>query len=100
MNPVKISQSLKQMLVDYLATIFDVNKDGKEPELAKKIRESLEAPRSLSTGPFLELIYPYSTQSSIRELSEKGILSSLIKSAVSIQLPTGQRNHKLKMLYY
>lgn len=75
MNPVKISQSLKQMLVDYLATIFDVNKDGKEPELAKKIRESLEAPRSLSTGPFLELIYPYSTQSSIRELSEKGILS-------------------------
>jgi len=59
MNAVKITQTLKQALVDYLMTTFDANKDGKEPELARKLRESYEAPRALFTGPYLELIYPY-----------------------------------------
>ena len=87
MNAVKISQSIKEMLVSYLMTTFDANKDGKEPELARKIRESFEEPRALSTGPFLELIYPYETAESIIQLCSKGVLSKKILVVSCFSLP-------------
>ena len=39
MDAIQITRSLNKALVDYLVTTFDANKDGKEPELAKKIRD-------------------------------------------------------------
>jgi len=78
MNPIEITQVLKQAFVDYLTTTFDVNKDGKEAELARKIRASFERPEALFTGPFLEMILPYKTDSSLRELCQQGVLSKKI----------------------
>ena len=80
MNAVKITQTLKQALVNYLTTTFDANKDGKEPELARKIRESFEEPRALFTGPYLELIYPYIKGACLNDLIDEGILTDQIKS--------------------
>ncbi len=87
MNAVKITQTLKQALVDYLMTTFDSNKDGNEPELARKIRESFEYPRALFTGPFLELIYPYVRDVSLQDLCHQGILSKKILSMPCFSLP-------------
>ncbi len=87
MNAVKITQALKQALVDYLMTTFDANKDGSEPELARKIRESFEFPRALFTGPFLELIYPYVRDASLKDLCYQGVLSKKILSMPCFSLP-------------
>lgn len=87
MNAVKITQALKQALVDYLMTTFDANKDGNEPELARKIRESFEYPRALFTGPFLELIYPYVRDTSLKDLCDQGVLSKKILSIPCFSLP-------------
>lgn len=87
MNAIKITQSLNKALVDYLVTTFDANKDGKEPELAQKIRESFEYPKALFTGPFLELIYPYKTANSIKELCGQGTLSNKLLSIPCFSLP-------------
>jgi len=75
MNTIEITNKLKQALVDYLATTFDVNKDGKERDLAYEIRSSFERPRALFNGPFLELILPHKTDLSIRNLCDEGIFS-------------------------
>jgi hypothetical protein len=80
MNSIKITQKLNQALVDYLATTFDANKDGKEAELARKIRESFETPRALFTGPFLELIFPYVQDASLEMLCQQGVLSRKLLS--------------------
>ena len=90
MNAVKITQSLKQALVDYLMTTFDANKDGKEPELSRKIRESYESPRALFTGPYLELIYPYKKDASIQQLCSEGVLSPKILELPSFSLTKPQ----------
>lgn len=87
MNAVKITQTLKQALVDYLTTTFDANKDGKEPELARKIRESFEEPRALFTGPYLELIYPYVKGSCLNDLMEEGVLTDQLKNLSCFNLP-------------
>lgn len=86
MNAVKITQTLKKALVDYLMTTFDANKDGKEPELARKLRESYETPRALFTGPYLELIYPYEKDASLRHLCSEGVLSSKLLGLPSFSL--------------
>lgn len=86
MNAVKITQTLKKALVDYLMTTFDANKDGKEPELARKLRESYEAPRALFIGPYLELIYPYEKDASLRHLCSEGILSLKLLGLPSFSL--------------
>jgi len=87
MNSVKITQTLKKALVDYLMTTFDANKDGSEPELARRIRESFEYPRALFTGPYLELIYPYVHDVNLKELCNQGILSKKLLSIPSFSLP-------------
>jgi len=76
MNTIEITRKLEQALVDYLATTFDVNKDGNEEELAFEIRNGFERPGALFNGPFLELILPYKTDLSIRSLCDVDILSS------------------------
>jgi hypothetical protein len=80
MNPIKISQSLQQTLVSYLTTTFDVNRDGKEPELAAMIRSSLNAPGALFNGPFLELTPPYKTARTLNEIIAEGVLSTELKN--------------------
>ena len=55
MNTIEITRKLEQALVDYLATTFDVNKDGKEGDLAYEIRNSFERPGALFNGPFFEI---------------------------------------------
>ncbi len=87
MNSVKITQTLKQAMIDYLMTTFDANKDGKEPELARMIRESYEYPRALFTGPFLELIYPYSKVISLQDLCDQNVLSTKILDLSCFNLP-------------
>ena len=88
MNAVKITQILKQALVDYLMTTFDANKDGSEPELARKIRESFEYPKALFTGPFLELIFPYTKDVSLETLCQQGVLSKKILTLPCFSLPS------------
>ncbi len=75
MNVIKITQILEQALVNYLMTTFNANKDGNEPELAQKIRESFEYPKALFTGPFLELIFPYTHADSLKDLCQQNVLS-------------------------
>ena len=90
MNAVKITQTLKQALVDYLTTTFDANKDGQEAELARKIRESFEEPRALFTGPYLELIYPYVQGKPLKELIDQGILSDQLRELECFNQPKPQ----------
>lgn len=87
MNAVKITQTLKQALVDYLTTTFDANKNGEEAELARKIRESFEEPRALFTGPYLELIYPYVQGKPLTTLIDEGILSQGLRDLPCFNLP-------------
>jgi len=76
MNPIKTTQRLQTALINYLTTTFDVNKDGKNKELANKIREIFNRPEALFTGPFLEMILPYRTGKTIRDFCNNGILTS------------------------
>ena len=55
MNPIQLSQQIQSILVHYLLTIFDVNRDGQEAELAAALKERLSHPQALTNGPFLEL---------------------------------------------
>lgn len=87
MNAIKITQTLNRALVDYLVTTFDANKDGKEAELARKIRESFETPRALFTGPFLELIFPYIQDISLEMLCQQGVLSRKLLSLPCFSQP-------------
>lgn len=75
MNTIEITNKLNQALIDYLATTFDVSKDGGEIELAYEIRKSFEYPGALFKGPFLEMILPYITDLSIKQLVDQGIFS-------------------------
>jgi len=83
MNAIEITQNLNQALIDYILTIFDVNKDGKEPDLAFKIRESLYRQNALFKGPYLEFVHPYKTASSIGDLINEGVLSHKIRELES-----------------
>ncbi|MEZ4514744.1 MAG: DEAD/DEAH box helicase [Chloroflexota bacterium] len=74
MNPIKLSKQLQETLVSYLTTTFDVNRDGKEPELARFIQRSFNRPRALFAGPYLELTAPYETAESLQELAESGVI--------------------------
>lgn len=76
MNPIELSQQLQSTLLGYLLTIFDVNRDGQEPELAAALKERLQRPRALFHGPFLELTPPYRTGRTLRQLCSEGVLSS------------------------
>ncbi len=91
MNPIQIAKSLQTALVGYLTTIFDVNRDGQEPELAQAIKMSISAPGALFSGPYLEIAPPYVTGASLSDLCDQGILSDKIRSLRCFQqgLPIG-----------
>ena len=78
MNPIKLSRQLQDTLVSYLTTTFDVNRDGQEPALAAFIKGSLSEPRSLFSGPYLELTPPYKTAETLEQLAAAGVVSSAL----------------------
>ena len=75
MNPILLAQQLQHVLVRYLLTTFDVNRDGQEPELAAELRARLNQPGALFRGPYLELTPPYRTGQSLRALCAQGVLT-------------------------
>src|SRR5690554_2588395 len=75
MNPIQLSQQIQSILIHYLLTIFDVNRDGQEAELAVALKERLSRPQALTNGPFLELTPPYRTGCSLRDLCDEGVLT-------------------------
>lgn len=85
MNPIQISNDLKQTLVDYLTTTFDVNRDGQEPDLADMIRAELDASGALFNGPYLELTPPYTTGCTLHELIDEGVLSKKLRTMPCFQ---------------
>lgn len=92
MNPIEVSQHLNDALVNYLTTIFDVNRDGEEEELADEIAHSFNQPNALFTGPYLELTSPYKTGKSIRELAQEGVVSLRL-----LDLPSFKENRPLPL---
>lgn len=88
MNPIKLSQQLQETLVSYLTTTFDVNRDGEEPALAEFIQKSLNRPRALFAGPYLELTPPYKTAGTLQDLAAEGIISPQLLKHKSLPLPT------------
>lgn len=86
MNSIEITEKLNKELVDYLTTVFDVNKAGDEDDLAFAIRESFMRPGALSRGPFLELILPYKMGVSINQLVQEGVLSQKLTRLASFSL--------------
>lgn len=87
MNPIKLSQQLQETLVSYLTTTFDVNRDGEEPALAAFIQKSMNRPRALFAGPYLELTPPYKTAETLQDLAAEGIVSPQLLQHHSLPLP-------------
>lgn len=87
MNPIELSDNLKSTLKSYLTTIFNVNRDGAQPELAAKINESFEIDGALAMGPYLEITSPYKTGQSIERLVDDGVLSPLLGELPERNLP-------------
>ena len=89
MNGIQISEHLQKSLSDYLLTIFDVNKDGLEPELASRLRDSFNRTKALYNGPFLEFTLPYKTDITLQELVNSRILTNKLAnlSCFNLQKP-------------
>lgn len=75
MNPIHITETLHRNLIRYLLTTFDVNRDGREPELYSTLREAFDTEGALFNGPFLELTLPYITGVTLNDLAEEGVIS-------------------------
>jgi len=89
-NPIQLTQTLQEALVDYLTTIFDVNRDKQEPELASAIRNAISVSGALFNGPYLEIAPPYQTGMSLQGLSDEGVLSPHL-----LNLPCFKKNRPL-----
>ncbi len=87
MNPIFVTQRLKEALTRYLLTTFDVNRDGQNFALYQEIRKSLETDKALMTGPFLELAQPYLTGKTTHELMNSGVLSKRLQGLASPPVP-------------
>ena len=74
MNPIQITDQLRETIIRYLLTTFDVNRDGQEPALHAALRESFSADGALFNGPFLELTLPYLTSANLIELANQGVI--------------------------
>ncbi|MCU0496195.1 MAG: DEAD/DEAH box helicase [Anaerolineae bacterium] len=75
MNPIDVTRRLKEALIHYLLTTFDVNRDGKNEVLYGAIRDAFEREQALITGPFLEFAQPYKRGKSSEQLIDEGWLS-------------------------
>lgn len=87
MNPIDVTRRLKEALIRYLLTTFDVNRDGENELLYGAMREAFEADRALITGPFLELALPYQRGQSVKELVDIGLLSRKMLSLPNPPIP-------------
>lgn len=85
MNPIQITENLRESMTRYLLTTFDVNRDGKERELREELRRSFMSEGALFNGPFLEMTLPYVTGKSLLGLNEEGVISSELLSLSSFQ---------------
>lgn len=75
MNPTRLTNSLQTAMIDYLTTIFDVNRDGQEPELADALKSTISVAGALFNGPFLEIAPPYLTGETLQALCDEQVLS-------------------------
>lgn len=75
MNPIQITDTLRESMIRYLLTTFDVNRDGRESALRAALRDSFDTPGALFNGPFLELTLPYSTGRTLQELAQEGVIT-------------------------
>jgi superfamily II DNA or RNA helicase len=87
MNPIDVTQRLKDAFIRYLLTTFDVNRDGENELLYGAMRSAFEADSVLVTGPFLELALPYQLGTSIKNLVEEGLLSQKILGLPNPPIP-------------
>lgn len=100
MDAIKLSIELENEFINYLSTIFDVNRDENHSELAIEVRESFEKKGALVKGPFLELNPPYKTGSSLKDLVDEGVLSKKLlnldcfKSGEPIPIDTKLYTHQ------
>jgi len=74
MNPIHITEKLRESIIRYLLTTFDVNRDGQEPALYAALKESFSADGALFNGPFLELTLPYLTGANLKQLAKQGVI--------------------------
>ena len=74
MNPIQITEQLRESMIQYLLTTFDVNRDGQEPALHAALRESFSTDGALFNGPFLELTLPYITGANLETLAKQGVI--------------------------
>lgn len=74
MNPIEVTRSLRNSIVNYLLTTFDVNRDGTQAKLHDDLRLAFKSHDSLVKGPFLELTPPYVKGCSLRALVEDGVV--------------------------
>jgi hypothetical protein len=86
-NPIKLSKELQTVLVNYLSTTFDVDRDKQEPALAAFIQQSFARPRALFAGPYLEFTPPHKTSETLEELAKVGVISPRL-----LQMPCFQED--------
>jgi len=91
-NPIQLTHTLQNALVDYLTTIFDVNRNGQEPELAASIEQAISVPGALFNGPYLEIAPPYEVGDSLEALCDQGVLTPKLR-----MLPCFKRNRPLPL---
>jgi len=98
MNPIDVTGRLKNVLISYLLTTFDVNRDGENAELYSALRDAFETDNALLTGPFLELSLPHARGDSIQTLVDKKILSprflTLVHPPIPIDAPLYQHQQQ------
>lgn len=87
MNPIYVTKQLKKVLIQYLLTTYDVNRDGKNAELKNAMREVFEREHSLFSGPFLELSLPYVHGKSMEHLIQDRVLSPKLRQLKHPPIP-------------
>ncbi|MDQ7035925.1 MAG: DEAD/DEAH box helicase [Anaerolineae bacterium] len=87
MNPIQLSKHIHESFVDYLSTIFNVNRDGQQSTLQAAIQGSFRASNALMRGPYLEVTPPYKRGKSIIQLCDEGILSSQWRTLAEDNFP-------------
>jgi len=87
MNPISVTQRLKEALTRYLLTTFDVNRDGQNLALYQEIRKQFEKDKALMTGPYLELAQPYLSGKTTHQLIDKGVLSRRLSTLTAPPVP-------------
>ncbi|MDD4142933.1 MAG: DEAD/DEAH box helicase, partial [Bacteroidales bacterium] len=76
LNPVTISRAIKETFADYIATTLSIA----DPVYADLLKGELRKDGVMVKGPYLELGDSYKTGSTIRELMERRVMSSLFTS--------------------